>query len=83
MKDTEWQDELYITTYESTSKAIEFRRKNDKTYTPDELERQLEAMYVIDGNNYGGRSLAGQLDLEATIAAMQVALNQWLKEHQA
>lgn len=75
-----WLENLYIETFEATIRAIEYRRESDPKYTLNELLSQLEAMYVIDGNNYGGRSIAAQTDLEASIAAMQFMVNQWRKE---
>lgn len=76
----QWQEDLYRDTYEATIKAIEYRRNSDPEYTIEELRRQLETMYIIEGNNYGGRGLSAQIDLEATIAGLQVALNQWQNE---
>ncbi len=76
----QWLENLYIETFEATIRAIEYRRKADPNYTVDELIKQLESMYVIDGNNYGGRSIAAQTDLEASIAAMQFMVSQWRKE---
>ncbi len=76
----QWLEKLYIETFEATIRAIEYRKKSDPKYTLNELLSQLEAMYVIDGNNYGGRSIAAQTDLEASIAAMQFMVSQWQKE---
>lgn len=75
-----WQDELYRNAYEATISAIEFRRKSDPEYTLHELCQQLETMCIIEGNNQGGRGLSTQIDIEATVAALQTMVHQWQNE---
>ena len=72
-----WEEQLFKNTFEATVRSVQFHKKVNKNFSLEDLEHQLEALYVIDGNNYIGRGIVGDTDLAATIAALQYMISVW------
>lgn len=70
----ERQEEKFNEIYEKTFDQLEYRWNHDDDFSVKDLERQLEAFYVDEGNDWAGRGLPGQVIKSATIAATEAFL---------
>ncbi|MCL2519693.1 MAG: hypothetical protein FWE37_01635 [Spirochaetaceae bacterium] len=73
----DWEDVYYDKIYSSILNTIYERRKIDVAFTKAELNRQFRDICILEGLDYHGRGRVGDLNIEATIAAMQHALAEW------
>jgi hypothetical protein len=60
--------------YDKTLDQLEYRRRHDSDLSIEDIERQLETMYVDEGNDWTGRGLPGETVKSATIAATEAFL---------
>ena len=67
-------EEKFNEIYEKTFDQLEYRWNHDEDFSVGDLERQLEAFYVDEGNDWAGRGLPGQVVKSATIAATEAFL---------
>jgi hypothetical protein len=77
MHNDDWEEVFYEKIFDAVCQLIAERKKRDSEFTKDELERQLEHLCILEGQDQGGRGPVGDLDLAATIAAMQHMLAEW------
>ncbi|HOT62288.1 MAG TPA: hypothetical protein PLU93_05440 [Treponemataceae bacterium] len=77
---TQWECEKYTQVFEDEMRVLARRRENDPTLTPSDLEGTLKHLYIMDGNDQGGRGPVQDIDLAATIAAYERFIAEWKKE---
>ncbi len=79
----EVRDRIYEETFEAALRMIEKRRLTEPGFSIRDLERLLQTEYVVEGNDQFGRGEVFEIELAATIAAHEVALEQWRRELKA
>lgn len=77
---TEHIDIKYRRTLEEETIGLERRRARDPSCTIADLQGILDALYVMEGNNWDGRGEMEQASLAATIAAYERFIGEWKKE---
>lgn len=75
-----WQDLKYHEIYEGTLEGLQRRRSIDPAFTLEDARRQLEQLYVLDGNDWLGRGELGDIVSMATIAAYEAFIARWSAE---
>ena len=73
----EWEENLYAKVYNSVLNTTLERKRIDQSFTKAELERQFRDICILEGLDFDGRGRVGDLNIEATIAAMQHVLAEW------
>jgi len=73
-------DAKYRQTYEEELTGLSRRRERDPSCTVRDLEGTLRNLYIMDGNNWEGRSALLQASISATIAAHETFIANWKKE---
>ena len=76
----EWMNVKYNEIFEQELRGLERRRKSDPDCTFRDLEKTLEALYIMDGADGGGRGCVQDLILAATIAAYEHYISEWKGE---
>jgi len=83
MNITEWRDTAYKKMFESTVAFVEHLKVNDDNFGVEDLEAMLQSEYDRQGLAWDGRGEVMEINIEATIAAIQQELFKWRKEVQA
>ena len=68
---TVWRDEMYERVFEEETRALVRRFQADAVCSIEDLENQLQYLYVREGNDQEGRGAVGDIMLAATIAAFE------------
>ena len=76
----DWEQEKFSEVFDNVYATTKYRRFLDPSFGMKELRRLLEALYVNDGNDQGGRGKVGDIISAATIAAHEQVLAEWKKE---
>ncbi|GMO62666.1 MAG: hypothetical protein Ta2A_09450 [Treponemataceae bacterium] len=76
---TAWESVTYQSTFEEELRGLERRKAFDKNCSLQDIEMQLRAFYIQDGNNWEGRGPAQDIMLAATIAAYECFIDNWKK----
>ncbi len=76
----EIREKIYKESFETALKMIEKRRQTEPGFSIDDLERLIQTEYVVQGNDQFGRGEVFEIELAATIAAHEVAFEQWRQE---
>jgi len=77
---TDGIDHKYRHVFEEELTGLQRRRAHDPSCTVSDIEGTLKNLYIMDGNNWEGRSEMIQAALSATIAAHELFINEWKKE---
>ena len=77
---TEWIDEKYRQVFNEELIGLERRRLNDSSCTIQDVNGILHNLYIMDGNDQGGRGQVQDITLSATIAAYEHFIEEWKKE---
>lgn len=75
-----WFDQKYVEVFDGTLNGLGHRRSADPAFSIADAENQLAHLYVLDGNDWLGRGLLGDLISEATIAAYELFIEEWRTE---
>nr|NQU92892.1 hypothetical protein [Bacteroidota bacterium] len=75
-----WRDAAYKNTFTTTVNFVENLKKNDHSFSIAELEAMLQSEYDRQGLAWDGRGEVVEINIEATIAAIQQELVKWRKE---
>jgi len=70
----------YRQVYEEELIGLRRRRERDPELTVTNIEGTLKNLYIMDGNNWEGRSEILQAAVSATIAAHEYFISEWKKE---
>lgn len=73
----DWRDQKYIDVFDGTLNGLERRRAVDPAFSIEDVENQLVHLYVLDGNDWLGRGVLGDIVSEATIAAYELFIEEW------
>ena len=73
----DWRDQKYIEVFDGTLNGLERRRAVDPAFSIEDVENQLVHLYVLDGNDWLGRGVLGDIVSEATIAAYELFIEEW------
>jgi len=79
----EIRDRIYEEAFEAALRMIEKRRRVEPDFSILDLERLLQTEYVVEGNDQFARGEVFEIELAATIAAHEVALEKWRQEVQS
>ncbi|NIZ46399.1 hypothetical protein PVA44_06145 [Entomospira nematocerorum] len=74
---SDWEIQCFEDIFDAVYATIQKRREVDTSFVIEDLERQLEDLYLLDGHDWLGRGRVADLDMEASIAAMQQYLYEW------
>ncbi len=80
MNIAEWREETYKQMFESTTAFVKHLKNNDEEFMIADLEAMLQSEYDRQGLAWDGRGEVVELNIEATIAALQNELIIWKKE---
>ena len=72
-----WRDIKYDEIFEQELRGLERRRNHDPVCSVKDLEKILEALYIMDGADWGGRGDVQDIIMAATIAAYEHFIAQW------
>ena len=76
----EWKDVKYEEIFEQELRGLERRRKSDPRCTAGDIEGVLEHLYIMDGQDWGGRGDVQDIIMAATIAAYEHFIAKWKAE---
>jgi len=76
----EWQDITYKETFDEETRGLTRRRQTDSSCKIEDLEGILNALYIMDGADQGGRGSLQDTILSARIAAYERFIAQWKAE---
>ena len=71
-------DTIYNSIYERTLAHLE-NQSQMPSFDIINIEKELEALYIYEGQDWGGRGEVKEIEISATIAAYQVFLNEFRK----
>lgn len=80
MNITEWRETAYQKMFESTVSFVKHLKENDEKFKIEDLEAMLQSEYERQGLAWDGRGEVVEINIEATIAAIQQELIKWKKE---
>ncbi len=75
-----WEDQKYNEVLDDEYRLLERRRAHDSNCTVEDIEGQLKALYIREGQNVDGRGQLGDIVMSATIAAYEAFIDNWKKE---
>ncbi|MBQ9238108.1 MAG: hypothetical protein IJ191_02145 [Treponema sp.] len=73
-------EQKYQEAFDEEFTLLERRRAADAALTVADLEGTLKTLYVVQGNNWDGRSALLDTAISAQIAAYEVFIDRWKKE---
>jgi len=76
----EWRDITYKETFDEETRGLFRRRQTDSSCKVEDLEGILNALYIMDGADQGGRGSLQDTILSARIAAYERFIAQWKSE---
>ena len=76
----DWRDVKYEEIFEQELRGLERRRDHDSRCTVEDIEKVLDALYIMDGADWGGRGDVQDIIMAATIAAYEHFTAQWKME---
>lgn len=76
----DWKEDKFEKIFNNVYYNFDQLRKNDDTYGKEDLRRQLQDLYVQQGNDMLGRGESMDLALSAQIAALEQVLSEWEEE---
>ena len=77
---TDWDDETYDNVFEDICDYVEKRKKDDKSFSLDELKIMIDEAYVKRGMDWIGKGHLQFIIESATIAALEQKYAEWMKE---
>ncbi len=77
-----WEKQNYEKIFESTCVYVDERRKKERDFNIEKLEKMLEMVYVRKGNDWVGKGPVKNIEDSAIIAAFEHKLAEWKKEKQ-
>jgi hypothetical protein len=80
MNIAEWREDAYTRMFESTVAFVKHLKENDNKFKIEDLEAMLQSEYDRQGLAWDGRGEVVEINIEATIAAIQQELIKWKKE---
>jgi hypothetical protein len=80
MNITAWREETYKKMFDSTVIFVQHLKNNDDKFNIEDLEAMLQSEYDRQGLAWDGRGEVVEINIEATIAALQQELVKWRKE---
>jgi len=80
MNITEWRETAYKKMFESTVAFVKHLKEDDGKFNIEDLEAMLQSEYDRQGLAWDGRGEVVEINIEATIAAIQMELINWKKE---
>ncbi len=80
MEISEWREAAYKKMFKGAVSFIQQQRTNDPNFTIKDLEAMLQSEYDRQGLAWDGRGEVVEINIEATIAAIQQELIKWRKE---
>jgi len=76
----DWRDITYKETFDEEIRGLARRRQTDFTCKIEDLEGILNALYIMDGADQGGRGSLQDEIIAARIAAYEHFIAQWKAE---
>ena len=73
----DWRDQKYTEVFGETLNGLQRRHAVDPAFSIEDVENQLVHLYVLDGNDWLGRGVLGDIVSEATIAAYELFIEEW------
>lgn len=77
---TEWIDDKYRQVFEEELTGLKRRKDHDPSCTISDISGTLHHLYIMDGNDQGGRGPVQDTTMAATIAAYEHFIAEWKKE---
>ncbi|MCL2130027.1 MAG: hypothetical protein FWH35_06725 [Treponema sp.] len=77
---SEWKDTKYTEVFEEELRGLIRRRSADPLCKPEDIERVLSNLYIMDGADWGGRGEVQDINMAATIAAYEHFIAEWKAE---
>jgi len=73
----EWRDIKYEEVFEQELRGLRRRREADPDCTVGDIEGVLQHLYIMDGQDWGGRGEVQDTIIAATIAAYELFIAEW------
>ncbi|MFO8077801.1 MAG: hypothetical protein R6U21_04090 [Thermoplasmatota archaeon] len=75
-----WDEETYERVFDDICDYIEKRKQDDRSFTPNELQRMIDEAYQRRGMDWIGKGQLQFIIESATIAAFEQKFVEWNKE---
>jgi len=76
----DWKDIKYGEVFEQELRGLQRRREADPMCTVEDIEGVLQHLYIMDGQDWGGRGDVQDITVAATIAAYEHFIAEWRVE---
>jgi len=76
----DWKEVKYDEVFEQELRGLKRRREADPGCTVEDIEGVLQHLYIMDGQDWGGRGDVQDITMAATIAAYEHFIAQWKAE---
>ena len=76
----DWKDIKYGEVFEQELRGLQRRREADPMCTVEDIEGVLQHLYIMDGQDWGGRGDVQDITVAATIAAYEHFIAEWRAE---
>lgn len=73
----DWEDALYDKIFNETLAKLRYQKDHAFSQSLKDIKDTLQSLYVLDGNNWLGRGVVGDITSAATIAAYELFINEW------
>lgn len=71
----ESHDQVFQEVYESTLAQLRYKQANDTNFSTEEIEGQLDSLYIYQGQDWVGRGSLSEVKTAAAIAAFETFLS--------
>jgi len=76
----DWEEEKFEKIFNNVYYNFNNLKENDDTYSKEDLKKQLEGLYINQGNDWTGRGESVDIAISAQIAAFEQILSEWEEE---
>jgi hypothetical protein len=76
MGQADWREAAYKEAYEKEIRGLRRRLASDPSCGAEDLEGILKSLYIMDGQDWGGRGEVQSISLEAAITAYETFINE-------
>jgi hypothetical protein len=71
MKTIDWQEAMYNNVFEEEIRGLERRAAGNPSFGLEDVENQLNSLYILQGQDWDGRGDIGDIELSARLAAWE------------
>jgi len=73
----EWKEEKFEKIFNNVYYNFNNLKESDENYSKEDLRKQLQDLYINQGNDWAGRGESMDIAISAQIAALEQVLSEW------